>query len=515
MSSKRTVILIILDGWGVGRNDPTNPLYIAQPRNINLLKANYQAGALQASGIAVGLPWGEEGNSEVGHLTIGAGKVIFQHYPRVSVAIRNGQFFQNKVLIEAIKHALKQRSAVNLIGLLSESNIHSSIEHINALIESTKKLGAAQINLHFFSDGKDSPPQSFLQLMEKVSPAGKLASVSGRHYALDRDQHWDRTQLAYGALAGQNPKVADIKTHIQQQYARDLNDQFIEPALIGEPIKDNDALIFFDFREDSIRQIAAPFCLPNFSNFPSAGWRTNFKNLYIATMTQYSDKYQASVLFPPEKIENPLGKILEDNGKLQLRIAETEKYAHVTYFFNGLQDQPLRHEFRILVPSRNVLRHDDHPEMMAQEIASRVIQAVEEGEMDFILANFANPDVIAHSGNFNAAIKTIGVIDDVIGKIVKVVLNRDAALIITSDHGNVEQMLNPLTGAAETKHNLNSVPVYLVGREFVSQKDTPAISRCESETAGILADIAPTVLELLAIPKPTELTGESLIGRLI
>ena len=514
---KRTVVLVILDGWGIGRNDPTNPIYIAQPQTINYIKANYQAGALQASGIAVGLPWGEEGNSEVGHLTIGAGKVIYQHYPRITMAIRNGQFFQNKVLLGAIEHAVKNRSALHLIGILSEGNVHASLEHLNALIEFAKKLGVAQINLHLFSDGKDSPPQSFLKLLEKVSPAGKLASVSGRHYALDRDQHWERTQQTYEVLTGNGPVINDLRSYVDKNYQRGLVDEFFEPVRLesGQSIKNNDALVFFNFREDSMRQIAAPFCLPNFSNFPSAGWRTNFKNLYIAAMTQYSDKFtNVQVAFPPEKIERPLGVVLAENDNLQLRLAETEKYAHVTYFFNGLKDIPLKNEFRLLVPSRNVFRHNEHPEMMVGEISNRLVQAVQEGEMDFILANFANPDVIAHTGDFQAAVKAIKFVDQELAKILKVILAGDAVLIITADHGNVEQMINPLTGIPETQHDPNPVPIYLVGNGFASQKDSAGINRSETEIVGILADVAPTVLSLLGLAKPAEMSGENLVGRL-
>lgn len=510
---KRTVVLVILDGWGIGRNDPTNPIYIAQPQNINYIKANYQAGALQASGIAVGLPWGEEGNSEVGHLTIGAGKVIYQHYPRITMAIRNGQFFQNKALVAAVEQVVKQRAALNLVGILSEGNVHASLEHLNALIEFAKKLGAQKINLHLFSDGKDSPPKSFLQLLEKVSPAGKLASLSGRHYAMDRDQHWDRTQQTYEVLLGRGPEINNVKEYVEQNYARGLTDEYFEPVrLTGtQQIKENDSLIFFNFREDSMRQIASPFAIPKFSYFPTA----LLPNLLVVTMTQYSDKFSnAQVLFPPEKIEQPLGLVLSQTDKLQLRIAETEKYAHVTYFFNGLKDSPLKGEYRLLVPSRNVVHHDQYPEMMAEEISNRIVQAIQEGEMDFILANLANPDVIAHTGNFDAALRAIRVVDQEMGKIMKVVLQREAVLIISADHGNVEQMINPLTGIPETKHDPNPVPVYIVGNGFASAKDAAGINRSETETVGIIADIAPTALTLLGIPKPAEMSGESLLGRL-
>lgn len=517
--SKRTVALIILDGWGIGRNDPTNAIYVAQPENINYIKGHYLAGSLQASGIAVGLPWGEEGNSEVGHLTIGAGKVIYQHLPRITLAIRNGAFFQNKVLIEATEHAVKNKSALNLLGLFSEGNVHASFEHLTALIQFAQKMNVSQINLHLFADGKDSRPKSFLDLLEKLNkqiPLGKqvkLATVAGRHYALDRDRHWDRTQQAYDVLVGKGAPVADVKEHVNYQYQRDLTDQYLEPAIIGpeiNAIKDGDAVLFFDFREDSIRQIVSAFITEDFKEFPIVP----LKNLYIATMTQYSDRFKVNVLFPPEKIEMPLGVVLAENNKLQLRVAETEKYAHVTYFFNGLKDAPLKDEYRILVPSRNIVHHDEHPEMMAEEIGNRVTQAIEEGEMDFILANFANPDIIAHTGNFEAAIKAIKTTDAQIGKIIKAALAKNAVVIITSDHGNAERMIDPLTGIPETRHDANPVPIYLVGKEFEKPKDADTIIQIENETSGILSDVAPTILELMSIAKPAEMSGESLIKRL-
>ncbi len=512
--SKRTVVLIVLDGWGIGLDNFTNPIYIADLENINHIKSNYLMGSLQASGIAVGLPWGEEGNSEVGHLTIGAGKIFYQHFPRITLSIRNGNFFQNKVLLEALNHAVKNQSAVNLMGMLAESNAHSSLEHLLTLIEFSQKIGIKKINLHLFSDGKDSTPKSILKLLETIEDKPvKLATLSGRYYAMDRDRHWERTQQVYDILLGKGSPVTDIKEHINNQYKRDLTDEYLEPTIVGpeiNSIKDNDSIIFFNYREDNIRQIASPFASKDFKEFPIIP----LKNIYLATMTQYSDKFDANVMFPPEKIENPLGVVLEKNDKLQLRIAETEKYAHVTYFFNGLKDTPLKNEYRILVPSRNLARHDEHPEMMAEEISNRIMQSIEDGNIDFILANFANADIIAHTGNFNAAVEAVKVIDSEIGKIVKTALARDGIVIITSDHGNVEQMINPQTGLPERKHDPNLVPVYLVGKEFAKSKNKSEISRIENEAVGILSDVAPTVLELLKITKPAEMSGESLIGKL-
>ncbi|MFH1759355.1 MAG: 2,3-bisphosphoglycerate-independent phosphoglycerate mutase [Patescibacteria group bacterium] len=531
---KQTITLLILDGWGIGANNPTNPIHIAQPKNIQQIKNHYLGGNLQASGIAVGLPWNEEGNSEVGHLTIGAGKTIYQNYPRITLAIQSGEFAKNKIFLDAFEHAKKNNSSLHLIGLLSEGNVHASLTHLTALIDLAKKHQVAQIKLDLISDGRDSPPQSVLQLLEKLKSSGvilsasegpskdssvppqndssiTIASLSGRYFAMDRDRHWDRAQEYYNTLLGKKESDGNITKHIKTQYEHGLNDQYLEPISIdpkNNAIKNNDAVIFFNFREDRMRQLTAIFLNPDFKEFATAP----IKNLHIATMVQYSDQFKTNVAFPPEKIALPLGKVLADNNKLQLRVAETEKYAHVTYFFNGLKDKPAKNEYRILIPSKNIVRHEEHPEMMAAEITDRVIQAIEEGEMDFILANLANPDMIAHTGDFNATVTAIKVVDEQVGKILQATIARDAVLIITSDHGNAERMLDPLTGHIETKHDTSPVPFYLVGKRFERKSGTewhPAMP------VGVLSDIAPTILDLMKIPKPAEMTGESLLKRLL
>ena len=517
--SKRTVVLIITDGWGIGRDDPTNPVYVAKPKTINYIKANYLSGVLQASGIAVGLPWNEEGNSEVGHLTIGAGKVIYQHYPRITIAIEDKSFFDNKILTAAFNHAIKNKSAVNLVGILSEGNIHASSKHLVALIEFAKKKKVPLVKLHIFADSKDSPPKGFLDLLNKLdkqigkSSTVKLASLSGRYFSMDRDHHWDRTKEAYDALLGKKELTKDLEGYIKHQYDRGLKDDFIAPVCLGKelnPIKDKETVIFFNYREDSIRQIAAPFVQKDFKEFNII----SLKNLHLVTMTNYSEQFDANVAFPAEKIDNSLGKVLADNDKLQLRVAETEKYAHVTYFFNGFRDKPFKNEFRILIPSRNIAHHDDHPEMMASEISNRIIQSIEEREMDFIVGNFASPDIIAHTGNFDAAVKALKVVDDQIDKIMRAALAHDAILIITADHGNVERMINPMTGKVETKHDTSPVPFYLIGKEFKKIKTPAAVKRIENETIGMLSDISPTILDLMKIKKPPEMTGQSLVNQL-
>ncbi len=511
---RRQIVLAILDGWGIGKKDGSNPIHIQGTPNIDYIKSHFPSGALQASGIGIGLPWNEEGNSEVGHLTIGAGKVIFQHYPRISMSIRDGSFYKNKTLLDLANHVKNNSGALNIAGLLTDANIHASLEHLLAVVDFAKKNNIPKINLHLYTDGKDSPLKSAGGLLSKVeavlSPTVKIASLSGRYYALDRDKHWDRTQKAYNALTGTAPITDDYKELIEKNYAKNLSDEFIEPHLIGPEnngIKDGDGLIFIDFREDSIRQLVESFINPDFSNFPVK----KFTNLFIVTMTEYSPRFNLPVVSPQEKVENPLGKIISDNGKSQLRIAETDKYAHVTYFFNGLNEKPYDNEFRILVPSKNVVRHDEAPEMMAAEITNRVIQALDENSFDFILINYANADIIGHTGNFDAGMIAVKTIDEEIGKLSRKILEDDDILIITADHGNVEKMMDPLTAKPTTGHDASPVPVYIVAKEFFRNKSKEEVEGSEAETIGILCDIAPTILSLMNIAKPKDMTGQNLL----
>jgi len=512
--SKRTIILAILDGWGIGLPNESNPIHVVKPPNINYLKANFPAGVLQASGISVGLPWGEEGNSEVGHLNLGAGRIIYQYYPRITLAIRDKSFLENPALKAAYEHAKKNDSAVNLIGLLSEGNVHSSLEHLIALIQFAQKEKISKLNLHLFTDGRDSPPNSALELLNKLPEEAKLASLSGRFYAMDREGHWDRTQKSYSVLIGEGPTTEDVAGHIKKAYERKLSDEFVEPTVVGpvkRGIKNNDALIFFNFREDRIRQLAGAFIDKEFKNFPVK----SFNNLYITTMTKYDESFNVPVAFPPEKIEVCLGKVLQDSGKTQLRIAETQKYPHITYFFNGMREEPFKNEYRILIPSKTIVRQAEQPEMMASEIATRAIESIGENVFDFVLINFANPDIIAHTGDYEACLRAVKVVDEQIGKIVKAVLEHDDILIITSDHGNIERVFNPLTGLPETQHDPNPVPIYLVAKEFERQKTKDEISQSERTNTGILADVSPTILELMGIPQPKEMTGQSLLKSLL
>jgi 2,3-bisphosphoglycerate-independent phosphoglycerate mutase len=513
--SKRTVVLVILDGWGIGKADESNPIHVVNPQNINYLRANFPSGNLQASGISVGLPWGEEGNSEVGHLILGAGKTLYQYFPKITLAIRDQSFFKNEVLKKAFAHAKKNDSAVNLVGLLSAGNVHSSLEHLEALIQFAEEEKISKLNLHLFTDGRDSPPNSAMELLKKI-PINKLASLSGRFYAMDRDAHWERTKKAYDVLTGGGPLIetSNIETHLKETYDRKFNDEYIEPTLIGpenRAIKDGDALVFFDFREDRMRQIASPFILKSFNNFSVK----TYENLYIATMTPYEDDFKVPAAFEPEKVQNPLGKVLAENSKTQLRLAETQKYPHVTYFFNGLKEEPFQNEYRILIPSSPTLRQEEHPEMMAQEVTARLLESIEEKVFDFILVNYANPDMIAHTGNYDASVKAVRVIDEQVGKITESCLRNNAFLIITSDHGNIERVFNPQTGMPETQHDPSPVPIYLAAPEFKRIKTDQQIRESERGSVGVLADIAPTILELMGIPKPAEMTGQSLVRLLL
>ncbi len=518
---KRTHILVILDGWGIGNLDETNPIFVAQLNTFKELEQNFPVLSLQASGIAVGLPWNEEGNSEVGHLTIGSGRIIYQHFPRISLAIDDGTFFQNQVLKNAFNHAKQFKSKVHIIGLLTSGTVHAALKHLFGLIKMAKLENYSETYLHLFTDGRDSPPKSFLDLFNKVlseieknDNICRVKTIIGRYYAMNREENWDRTEKAYKALLGEgeNIELTELENVIKEHYQKGLDDEFVRPLVLikGPGIEENDSLIFFNFREDSMRQIFEPFVNPGFNYFPIK----EFKNLYVASLTEYNSKYNNYVAFPNLLIKNTLGEILALNQKNQLRIAETEKYAHITYFFNGLVEKPFSNEFRVLIPSLSVSRIDEYPEMRASLITDRALTALNENNFDFVLINYANPDIIAHTGNYGAAIKAVKVIDKEIERLVKTVLANDYLMIITSDHGNVEQLFDPLTGQPETKHNTNPVPIYFIAKEFKKQRLNFNFQKLREKPIGVLADIAPTILEFMKLTQPKEMTGISLLSEI-
>lgn len=506
----RKVILVILDGWGIGQASPGNAISSANTPTIHFIEGAYPSLTLQASGIAVGLPWGEEGNSEVGHLNMGAGRTVFQYLPRIIRAIQDGSFFENPTLKNAAMHVKKQGSRMHLMGLVSSGSVHSYIDHLYALLEFARREGISPVYLHVFTDGKDSFLQEaakFLAGLEErmaQQGLGSIATLMGRSYAMDRNENWQYTQKAYELLTqGKGTSVKKVRRYLESSYQKGLNDQYIEPAIIKKDgvVSANDALIFFNFREDSARQITRAFNEEEFSVFP----RAKIPNLFFAAMTQYEEGVPLEqVLFPPPNVPEPFAEILARHNKLQLRIAETEKYAHATYFFNGLNEKPFRGEERVLIPSFGSPHYEEHPEMSALKITEKALAHF--SSFDFTLINYANADMLGHTGNLQAAIQGVEVIDRYLKKLLTAV-NEETILIITADHGNAEEMLDPKTGKIKTQHTINPVPFYFVD---IKKRGNYANSLVERPPKGTLADVAPTILELMDLPAPRVMTGQSL-----
>ncbi len=510
--AKRTTVLVVLDGWGIGADNQSNPIYVVKPQTFEWLRANYPVTSLQASGISVGLPWGEVGNSEVGHLTLGAGKVLYQYYPKITMMIQDGSFFENPVLKAACAHAKANGAAVNFAGLLTRANVHASLDHLKALIKMATQEGVQKINLHLFADAKDSPPHTVESFLAEL-PREDLASLIGRYYAMDRNGNWRLTETAYQAMTGQAGAVtADPSAIIQATYKESGTEEYLPPIRFAEDkgVKDGDALVFFNYREDSIRQIAASFIKKDFAEFPVVA----FNNLYIATMTHYEDSFGVPVVVPADTVTEPFGKVISDRGMNQLRVAETYKYAHVTYFFNGYREPPFPGEYRTLIPSNSGLHPEEHPEMMAGPLTDRVVEAITGRAFDFILVNYANPDTIAHTSDYQAALEAVRVVDRELARVVKAAVDTDALLAVTADHGNIEEMISPITGLPESQHDPSPVPFYLVGAEFKNRRFVNADSLA-LETLGSLADVAPTLLEAMGIPQPADMTGRSLLEGLV
>lgn len=509
---KKTTVLIVLDGWGIGKENFTNPVFIAKPPTFAWLAENYPVTSIQASGIAVGLPWGEIGNSEVGHLTLGAGKVLYQYYPKIVMAIQDGSFFENAVLKAACAHARDNNSAINFAGLLTKANVHASVDHLRALIKMAQDEKVPKINLHLFADGEDSPPHTLQKFLEEV-PKEYLATLVGRYYAMDRNKSWRLTQTAYDAMVGKSGAlVLDPTATIEATYQQGSTEEYLPALRFAEDkkISDGDSLVFFNYREDSIRQLASSFITKGFDHFPTQA----FNDLHIATFTHYDDAFDVPVAFPADRVETPIGKVLSDAGLIQLRLAETYKYAHVTYFFNGLREEPFKGEYRTLVPSNMGPRPQEHPEMMAAAITDRLVEAIESHSFDFILVNYANSDTIAHTADFNAALETIKVLDAQLARVIKAADNPDTLLFITGDHGHIDEMINEATGEPESSHTANPVPVYIVAQRFKGRRFVNA-DRLALETLGSLADVAPTILALMGLRKPEDMTGTSLLDGLI
>lgn len=518
---KKPIVLIILDGWGIGENDQSNPFRIAAMPNFEKLEKEYPFLALEASGIAVGLPWREMGNSEVGHITIGSGRINYHYLPRIIFSIRDGSFFKNPAFLKAASHVKKNNSTLHLMGLLSSGSVNSYIDHIYALLEFAQRENIKKVLVHIFTDGRNSPLREALTLTDNFSKRlgalnqGRVASIMGRFYAMDRNGNWERTRRAYQCLVGgEGRKYKDPILAIKDSYDKGETDEFMEPAVItdasGKPlglISDNDAVVFFNWRADNARQLAESFILSDFNKFP----RRKLENLLFVTMASYEKDLPVEVAFFPQIINNTLSGVLSVNGKKQFKIAESEKYAHITYFLNGGIEKIFPKEERVLIPSLEIIHFDEKPEMRAIEIASRLVTEIKNNSYDFLLANFSNGDMIGHTGNFQACVKTLEIIDECIGKITQAILEQNGVLVITSDHGNVEEMIDLMTGRVKTSHTFNLIPFYLVSKEQRKIKSDKEIAALKREARGLLSDVAPTILELMGIEKPKEMTGRSLL----
>lgn len=504
----KPVMLLIMDGWGQNPKKEGNAVFLSKTPNLDRLALEYPTASLKASGEAVGIMEGQMGDSNVGHLNLGAGRIVYQDLVRLSKAVDSGEFFKNPEIVRVMDKVGKQGSALHLMGLVSPGGVHSHTKHLYALLELAKKKGLKKVYIHAFLDGRDVPPASakeyLLELQEKLSEigVGAIATISGRYYAMDRDNRWERTQKAYQAITLGAGREADSALEaLENSYREDVTDEFVLPTVVikdGKPtavVNNGDGVIFFNFRFDRARQLTRAFVDEDFAGFERERLAVNF-----LCMTRYDEKIAAPFAYKPLENKNTLGEWLSKNGKRQLRIAETEKYAHVTFFFNGLEENPFALEDRILVPSPKVATYDMKPEMSAYEVTGKAIDAIESDKYDCIILNFANGDMVGHTGMLLAAIRAVETVDSCVGKIVASVLEKDGTVLITADHGNCEQMVDYFTAEPYTAHTLNEVPVILVSRQ-----------KYKLEKTGVLADVAPTLLELMELEAPAEMTGKSLL----
>jgi len=511
-NNQRPVVLVIADGLGVAPPSQGNAVTLANTPTLDKLWPRYPHTYLQAAGTNVGLPHGTDGNSEVGHINIGAGKVVFQDLPRIDNSITTGAFFQNAKLLKAIEVAKQNNSTLHLMGLIGSGEVHSALGHVFSLFKliADCNLPGEQVLFHVFTDGRDSAPKSALDILDQLEAelyrkkAGRIASLIGRYYAMDRDNRWDRIEKAYNLIVnGVGKKVGNWRQAVEENYAQQKFDEVMDAYVIPGPqgvhkVTEKDAVIFFNFRPDRAVQITEAFESDDFTGFT----RTKLNGLYFVGMTDYEHGFPKIVAFPPEEIQNPLGKILSDNNLKQLRISESEKFPHVTYFFNGGRDQIYRGEDRIEIPSpKDVATYDQKPEMSAYLVTDILVSKIKTGNYNFIVVNFANADMVAHTGMLDQTVKAIEVIDECLERIIEATLEKDGTVIITADHGNAEEMIDLRTGDIDTKHSINPVPLMIVNKNL----DPRELS------VGILADVAPTILGLLNIEKPLEMNGRNLL----
>ena len=513
----KPIVLVILDGWGYLSQKHGNAILYAKTPFMDFVRRNFPSLLLQASGKAVGLTWGEAGNSEVGHLTLGAGRTIFQYLSQINKAIDDGSFYENEVLLKAINHAKQNSSALHITGLLTSGSVHAHISHLFALIDLAAKNDLTNVRIHIFTDGKDSGLKEAPVLIKKLQDhiaktgIGIITTIIGRDYAMDRSKNWDYTRKSNELLTRGVGEYADnILKKIEAYYQTGYTDSQLPPTITDKDgsVKDGDALVFFNFREDSMRQITRSFIEDDFDIFPTE----RFSNIFVASMTQYLEDPRLNAAFSIPEIKNGLAETLSLNGKTQFHIAESEKYAHTTYFFNCLNNTPYSGETDIFIESLKDNAID--PKMRAPEIADKVIEHVNQDHYDFYIINFANPDILSHTGNFEVTIKGIEVVDGALKQMADAVLNKDGIMIITADHGNAESMVYGSSGEKKSSHEQSPVPFHLIGGQFMRERTKEEIERSLSQVSGILSDVAPTILELMTISKPEEMTGDSLLGQL-
>ncbi len=503
------VLLCIMDGWGISSGKSEyDATKLANPINVPKLIAEEASTRIHADGEYVGLPKGQMGNSEVGHLNIGAGRIVYQDLSKINNAIKDESFFKNEKFLEAINHAKKNNSSLHIYGLVSTGGVHSSLDHLLALIQLASKEGLTKVYVHAFLDGRDTPPASaceYLQIVEdelKKYNLPPIASVVGRYYIMDRDNRWERVEKGYNCLLfGEGNKASSAIEGVKKSYDEGVTDEFVLPITVGgeeSRIHDNDSIIFFNYRPDRAREITKAI---NFSDFDGFERKKVLKNIYYCTMTSYDASFDFPVAFPKFKPVNILGDVLEQNGINQFRTAETEKYAHVTFFFNGGIDEPQPHETRKLVASPKVATYDLQPEMSAPEVCENVLNAIENKDYGFILVNFANPDMVGHTGVIEAAAKACKVVDECVGKIADKCKEYGVTMLLTADHGNAETMVNVETGKPHTAHTTNEVPFVIINPPY----------EIELRESGALCDIAPTILQLMDIKQPEEMTGQSML----
>lgn len=538
----KPVVLLILDGWGIGPDNEGNAIAKANTPNLDKYWLAFPHTQIAASGESVGLPRGEDGNTETGHLNIGAGSIVYQELPRINMSIADGSFASNQAFGNAFEHVRKNDSTLHIMGLIGAGGVHSNIEHLFALLNLCKQQQIKKVYIHGFTDGRDSPPTSGINYVHKIQEVcqqlgvGKLASLMGRYYAMDRDKRWERIEKAYNALTqGSENCVSDPIAAMQEQYNNNVTDEFIEPITICDEdgtkrlIQDNDAAIFFNYRIDRPRELTKAFTIENFEagitgeafdpyniKYHNTHLQQNsgdgatfqrqkkIQNLYFVTMTRYEEGLPVDVAFPPQFIEKTLCQIFADRGLKQLRMAETEKEKFVTYYMNGQKDDIFPGEDRVILPSKGVKSYDEAPAMSAYEIADEMIKRLATNKYDVVIANFANADMVAHTGNLEATIEACQILDEVIGRITKQVFNMGGVVMITADHGNAEELINNQTGDKDTEHSIYPVPLMIIGQQFMNQTSMVP--------PGILADVGPTMLHVMGIEQPSSMTGRSLLA---